>query len=135
MRGVLYWSGMSYLDKVEDPWQQAPFYAGNGNPQQGRPGVVFHGEGSLVYPARAVGYDGIVPTIRLKALRDAVEDYDYLALLEGMGKAAGADRIVKPLAGSFEQWDKAPAAYEQARAALAALISAPADGGGTDTPR
>jgi len=33
-----------------------------------------------------VGYDGIVPTIRLKALRDAVEDYDYLALLEQLGK-------------------------------------------------
>ena len=69
-----------------------------------------------------MGYDGIVPTIRLKALRDAVEDYDYLALLEQLGKAAEAEAIVKPLTESFFQWDKDPAAYETARARLAALI-------------
>jgi hypothetical protein len=63
-----------------------------------------------------------VPTIRLKALRDAVEDYDYLALLEGVGKAAEAEAMVKPLAESFFQWDKNPAAYETARTGLAALI-------------
>lgn len=65
---------------------------------------------------------GIVPTIRLTALRDAVEDYDYPALLAGMGMAAEADTVVKPLAESFVHWERDPAAYEQARAALAALI-------------
>jgi hypothetical protein len=124
MRGLLYWGGMSYWAKVDDPWQQAPYYAGSGKLQQGQKGIVFQGEGSLVYPARAVGYDGIVPTIRLKALRDAVEDYDYLALLEGQGQAAAADEIVKPLAESFFAWERDPAAYEQVRAKLAALILA-----------
>jgi hypothetical protein len=122
MRGLLYWGGLSYWTKVEDPWQQAPYYAGNGAFQQGKKGILFNGEGSLVYPARAVGYDGIVPTIRLKALRDAIEDYDYLALIEGLGKAAEAEAIVKPLAESFFQWDRNPAAYETARSRLAALI-------------
>ena len=122
LKGLLYWGGMSYWTKVEDPWQQAPYYAGSGNFQQGQKGILFHGEGSLVYPARAVGYDGIVPTIRLKALRDAVEDYDYLALLEQLGKAAEAEVIVKQLTKSFFEWDRDPAAYETARARLAALI-------------
>ena len=122
MRGLLYWGGLSYWGPVEDPWLQAPYYAGNGALQQGKQGIRFYGEGSLVYPGRAVGCDGVVPTIRLKALRDAIEDYDYLVLLERQGKAAEADAIVAPLAGSFFSWEKNPVAYEQARARLADLI-------------
>ncbi|MBI2929726.1 MAG: DUF4091 domain-containing protein [Verrucomicrobia bacterium] len=134
LRGLLYWGGLSYWAKVEDPWQQAPYYAESGAIPPGQKAIRFNGEGSLVYPARAVGYDGIVPTIRLKALRDAIEDYDYLALLEGLGKAAEAEAIVKPLAKSFFQWDRNPAAYETARARLAALILA-ASRQGRATPR
>jgi hypothetical protein len=124
MRGLLYWGGMCYWGSGDDPWSQAPFYVGKGALQQGQKGIQFNGEGSLVYPARAVGYDGIVPTIRLKALRDAIEDYDYLALLERQGKAAEAEAIVRPLAESFFTWEKDPAAYAVARAKLAALILA-----------
>ena len=51
MKGLLYWGGMSYWDKTDDPWTQAPSYAGNGRLQQGEKGIVFQGEGSLVYPA------------------------------------------------------------------------------------
>jgi len=122
MRGLLYWGGLSYWSRVDDPWRQAPYYAGSGALQQGQKGIVFYGEGSLVYPSRAVGYDGVVPTIRLKALRDGIEDYDYLAMLERLGKAAEADAIVAPLAGSFFSWEKDPVVYEKARARLAALI-------------
>lgn len=124
MKGLLYWGGMSYWRQVDDPWTQAPFYTGNGKPQQGAKGIVFHGEGSLVYPARAVGYEGIVPTIRLKALRDGIEDYEYLTILERLGKASQADSFVRRLAASWFQWDKDPAAYDKARAELAALIVA-----------
>lgn len=130
MRGLLYWGGMSYWKQVEDPWTEAPFYVGSGALQQGRKGIRFNGEGSLVYPARAVGYDGIVPTIRLKALRDAIEDYEYLAILERSGKAAAADEIVRPLANSFFEWEKSPAQWQTARAQLAGLIlSRPAEAG------
>lgn len=122
MRGLLYWGGLSYWGPVEDPWLQAPCYGGNGALQQGKKGIRFYGEGSLVYPGRAVGYDGVVPTIRLKALRDAIEDYDYLAILDQLGKTAEADAIVAPLASSFFSWEKNPAAYEKARAGLAELV-------------
>ncbi len=122
MRGLLYWGGLSYWGPVDDPWVEAPYYTGSGAPQQGGKGVVFYGEGSLVYPGRAVGCEGVVPTIRLKALRDAIEDYDYLALVEREGRAAEAHGIVAPLASSFFEWDKSPAAYEKARSALAKLI-------------
>ncbi|HRZ57678.1 MAG TPA: DUF4091 domain-containing protein [Candidatus Paceibacterota bacterium] len=124
MRGLLYWGGLSYWGPADDPWLQAPYYTGNDAPQQGKKGVVFYGEGSLAYPGRAVGCEGVVPTIRLKALRDAIEDYDYLALLEHQGQASEADAIVAPLAASFFAWDKDPAAYERARTALGTLILA-----------
>ena len=124
MKGLLYWGGMSYWSETDDPWTHAPRYTGNGQPQQGDKGLVFNGEGSLVYPARPVGYDGVVPSIRLKALRDAIQDYEYLALLGRLGKAPEAQRIVRSLIESFFQWNKDPAAYEQARSKLAALIVA-----------
>jgi hypothetical protein len=124
MTGLLYWGGMSYWRQSDDPWTQAPFYTGNGRPQQGQQGIVFNGEGSLVYPAPAVGYDGIVPTIRLKALRNGIEDYEYLAILQRLGKAAEAQKVVRSLTETFFQWEKEPAAYEGARARLAAMITA-----------
>jgi hypothetical protein len=124
MKGLLYWGGMSYWRQSEDPWTQAPCYSGNGQPQQGDKGIIFNGEGSLVYPARPVGYDGVVPTIRLKALRDAIQDYEYLALLQRLGKAAAAQQVVRSLTPTFFQWEKDPLAYEQARARLAAMIVA-----------
>ncbi|MGA2501630.1 MAG: DUF4091 domain-containing protein, partial [Tepidisphaeraceae bacterium] len=124
MKGLLYWGGMSYWKEVDDPWVQAPVYTGNGVPQQGQKGIVFNGEGSLVYPARAVGYDGIVPTIRLKALRDSIEDYEYLAILDRLGKTPEAEKIVATVARSFFDWDKNPGAYDVARTKLAELIVA-----------
>jgi len=122
MKGLLYWGGLSYWQAVDDPWVQAPAYTGRGVIQQGEKGVIFQGEGSMVYPARAVGYDGIVPTVRLKALRDGIEDYDYFASLERQGRQDEAEKVVAKLAESWFQWEKDAAAYEQARAALAALI-------------
>ncbi len=122
MKGLLYWGGMSYWRQTPDPWLQAPIYTGNGRPQQGKRGIVFNGEGSLVYPARAVGYAGIVPTIRLKAVREGIEDYEFLTIARRRGKGAEAERIVRRLTESWFQWDKDPDAYDKARAELAALI-------------
>ena len=122
MKGLLYWGGMCYWTKVEDPWLQAPHFVGKGVFQQGQTGLVYHGEGSLVYPARAVGYDGIVPSIRLKALRDGIEDYEYLAMLERAGRRAEAEKIVRSLTESFFKWEKDAAAYARAREQLAAMI-------------
>ena len=123
MKGLLYWGGMSYWTETDDPWVHAPVYTGRGALQQGRKGIVFNGEGSLVYPARAVGYDGIAPTIRLKALRAAIQDYEYLALLERAGQTKDADRIARQVAESWFKWEPDPATYAQARASLAALIT------------
>jgi hypothetical protein len=114
--GLLYWGGMSYWRQAEDPWSDPWTY--------GKPDRVYNGEGTLVYPGRAVGYEGIAPSLRLKALRDSIEDYEYLSILQRLGLADDALKVVKPLAKSWFDWEKDPSAYERARARLAAMIVA-----------
>lgn len=120
IRGLLYWGNMCYWDEVADPWTEpATFHTGGGFRRQ-----IFNGEGTLVYPGHDVGYDGLAPSLRLKALRDAVEDYDYLYLLEKAGRAEDAERLVAPLVRDWFTWNTAPEAYEQVRRNLAARIAA-----------
>lgn len=118
MCGLLYWGGMSYWSGVEDPWTDPKTLDRRKNGK----GPLYQGEGTLVYPGRAVGYDGIAPSLRLKALRDSIVDYEYLAILERAGLRAEAEKIVLPMAESWFKWETNAAAYHAAREKLAALI-------------
>ena len=118
IRGILYWGGMSYWRGVDDPWTDPKTLDRRKNGK----GPNYNGEGSLLYPARAVGYEGIAPSIRLKALRDSFEDYEYLSILERAGLADKAQEVIMPIAGSWFKWGTDPAAYEAARAKLAEMI-------------
>ncbi|PWM70606.1 MAG: hypothetical protein DBX59_10590 [Bacillota bacterium] len=40
------------------------------------------GDGFLIYPGAKYGIDSFIPTLRLQAIRDGFEDYEYLWLLE-----------------------------------------------------
>jgi hypothetical protein len=120
MRGLLYWGGMSFWNQVDDPWTDPKTL----DRRKGREQPLFNGEGTIVYPGQAVGYDGIAPSLRLKALRDGIEDYEYLAILERLDLAEQAEKVVLPVAGSWFKWQSDPAGYEKARAALAEMIVA-----------
>ena len=120
IRGLLYWGGMSYWQDVEDPWTEP----GTLDRRSASKDQMYNGEGSLLYPGRAAGYEGVASSLRVKAIRDSIEDYEYMAILERLGRAAEAEKIVLPLAGSWFQWEKDPAAYETARAKLAERIIA-----------
>ena len=119
IRGLLYWGGMAFWRQVEDPWTDPETLDRR---QEGRETHVWNGEGSIVYPGRAVGYDGIASSLRLQALRDAIEDYEYLAILERAGLATQAEKVVLPLAASWFEWERDARAYETARRELAELI-------------
>jgi hypothetical protein len=121
MVGLLYWGAMSYWKGVEDMWTDPKTLDRRNRGKDGK-GPLYQGEGTLVYPGRAVGYDGIAPSLRLKALRDSIEDYEYLAILERAGRRAEAEKTVLPLAESWFQWEKDAAAYNKAREKLAAII-------------
>lgn len=116
IKGLLYWASMTYWEKAQDPWTSPATYG------EGANDYLYNGEGVLVYPGVDVGYDGIAPSMRLKALRDSIQDYEYMSILERAGKAADAQKVVLPLAESWYKWDKNPQAYDKARADLARLI-------------
>lgn len=120
--GLLYWGGMSYWSDVDDPWTDP----GTLDRRDRRKELLYNGEGSLVYPGRAVGYEGIAPSLRLKAIRDGIEDYELLAILERLGRRGEAEDIVLPLAASWFEWNPNPADYQAARSRLAQQILAAA---------
>ncbi len=66
-----------------DIWHDAASFVSD-NP----PGIRFNGDGLLVYPARKAqtGFDGPLASLRLKWIRESVEDYMYIDLLLRRGK-------------------------------------------------
>lgn len=109
IKGFLYWSSV-YWDAYEDVWTKPHFRD------------KYWGEGMLVYPGLEAGIRGPVPSIRLKLIREALEDYEYMTLAAGQGKKAEVDALVARLTRSFKDWEKDPQAYLTAREELARLI-------------
>lgn len=110
IRGLLYWTTV-YWKETDNPWVNPISYDG-----------AYNGEGILFYPGTAVGYDGPVPSIRLKAIRDGMEDYEYLKLLADNGDKAFADTVARRIAGSWSEWKRDPSRVLQAREELAVRI-------------
>jgi hypothetical protein len=52
-----------------------------------------NGFGALIYPGTELGYDRPLPSIRLKLVREAAEDYAYLKALASDGYEAYADEL------------------------------------------
>ena len=76
----------------------------------------------LVYPGQAVGVKGVVASMRLKWLRDGVEDYDYLQILKELGKADLAMQIARSVGPDWTNWTRDPNAIEAARLKLGEAI-------------
>jgi len=122
MKGLLYWAGLSFWYHVEDTWTDPKTYQPGNRSRPIAKREIYNGEGLLVYPARDVGFDGVVPSMRLKAIRDGLEDFDYLTMLESRGLRGKALEVVMPIAGSWYDWARDAAPYLKARDRLAALI-------------
>lgn len=108
--GLLYWSVVYFGSPDRDPWQDPGFR------------VRWNGEGALFYPGNAVGIDGPIASIRLKSLRDGMEDYEYFTLLEKLGGAASVDAIVREAVPTWGTWKSDPTVLPQLRDRLAEEI-------------
>jgi hypothetical protein len=96
-------TGMLYAGVAlwtSDPWNNVNTYqiAGNNYP----------GEDLLVYPGQQVGMStsSVVPSMRLKFLRDGFDDYDYIAMLKDQGESVFADSIVNGIVPDWTNWTK-----------------------------
>jgi hypothetical protein len=79
----------------------------------GRPG-----DGIFVYPPGPIGSTEPAPGIRLKAIRDGIQDYEYTQILNDMGQQIFLDSAVLPIAASWTDWTHDAAALEAVRKLL-----------------
>ena len=102
--GLGYWDTLAW-HKGADIWQDAASFISD-NP----PGIVFNGDGLLVYPAKQAqqGFDGPLASLRLKWIRDSVEDYAYIDLLLKAGETEFVDQQIKKIARNFGDWNNNP---------------------------
>jgi hypothetical protein len=111
--------GELYYDTVgtypQDPWQSVWAFGGNG-------------DGTLFYPGTPERIGGKTPvpveSLRLKAIRDGLEDFEYLTLARKLGLSAEADKAVRALARSGYEITADPSVWERTRAELADQIKA-----------
>ena len=114
--GLLYWNTTNW--RQGNPWEKADTYRGA------------NGDGSLFYP----GPVGPLPSIRLEILRDGVDDYDYLVILEKLLKAhkgkipeklrseAGKLLNIKAICGDLRNYSRDSEAYLKRREAIGNMI-------------
>lgn len=111
IEGVLYYH-MAYSWK-NDPWDSQYAFGANG-------------DGTLWYPGNPANIGGTksipIPSIRLKAIRDGLEDYEYLVLLEKLVGVDKAREICKTVARTEYNWSSDPLDMATARENLARAI-------------
>ena len=95
INGLLYWSSVtiaSTLTGVRDPWLLPAFSESDSQ---------FNGGGYLMYPGVPCGIDGPISCIRLKNIRDSMEDWEYFSILEEL---AGRDAVTKIVSEVAPVW-------------------------------
>ncbi|MBM3497595.1 MAG: DUF4091 domain-containing protein [Armatimonadetes bacterium] len=114
--GLLYWTTTYWNPAVgtKDPWTDMATVK-DINP-------AIYGDGSLLYPGKPVGIDGPVGSIRLKLIREGIEDYQYLRLLaEARGEEA-ALRAARALCKSLTEYCHDAEQLERVRTKVAREI-------------
>jgi hypothetical protein len=113
LTGLLYWRVDLWTD---DPWN---------NIQTAKvDGLHYPGEGMLIYPGAQVGVEGVLPSMRLKWLRDGVDDYDYIELLKKAGKPELALQLSRQIGPDWRNWSRDPQALEAVRRQIGEAIEA-----------
>ncbi len=111
MTGLLYWRVDNWS---ENPWQTLQV--------ESDPRNYPAGEGMLLYPGEAVGIEGVVPSIRLKWLREGVDDYEYGQLLKSMGKQNVLETNVQSVVQDWYHWTREVERLEAARETIAEAV-------------
>jgi len=83
----------------------------------GRPG-----DGIFLYPPGPIGSTESAPGIRLKAIRDGIQDYEYAQILKNLGQAPFVTTVIQPIASSWTNWSHDPSDLDAARLQLGQKI-------------
>jgi len=111
--GLLYWTTVQ--------WRDNPF----NEPYIGPiPTRYVNGGGMLFYPGILAGFDGPVTSIRLKNLREGLEDYEYFTILEKKGEHEFVKKIVDSISPNWWSFTRDPEKILKAREKMAQKIVA-----------
>lgn len=114
--GFLLWSA-THWHEVDDPFADAATY------RDPSTGAIGNGDGVLLYPGDPVGVAGPVPSVRLLALRDGVEDHDLLTLAEARVGRREVDALVAGVAPALDRFAQDPHRWTDAHERLLALAA------------
>lgn len=110
--GILYYRADGWTaGNTLNSWNNVDTTACGGG--QGRPG-----DGIFVYPPGPIASTESAPGIRLKAIRDGIQDYEYAQILKNLGQSQFLASVVTPIATSWTNWSQDPNALENARMQL-----------------
>ena len=113
LKGLLYWR----IDRwSSDPWN-------NVNNTGQFSSANYPGEGMLVYPGQTVGIQGVAPSMRLKWLRDGIEDYEYVTILQNLGQGTWAMQMANSVGADWANWTRDPLTLESVRRQLGDAIN------------
>jgi hypothetical protein len=119
LSGLLYWR-IDWAARADgqpsDPWRDGY-------------GMFYPGDGRMTYPGDEVGLTGggVAPSMRLKWLRDGVDDFDYVDLLKKAGCGDAALKVARSVGQDWHTWTRDPATLEAARIRLGNALSRGAD--------
>ena len=114
--GILYYRADGWTaGNTIDSWNNVDRFGCGGN---SRPG-----DGIFVYPPGPIASTESAPGIRLKAIRDGVQDYEYARILQNLGQGAFVNSTLQPIAASWTNWKNDPTALENARLQLGQMLS------------
>ena len=116
--GFLYWQTVFAYRQEGDPWSKPRL-------------MMTNGDGNLLYPGTP-GREDIaahqpVPSMRLVLLRDGMEDYEYLALLDRRGDGKLAARLARVVASGSLQWSHDVSVLARTRETAAERLAAAGD--------
>jgi Domain of unknown function (DUF4091)/Immunoglobulin domain len=83
----------------------------------GRPG-----DGIFLYPPGPIASTESAPGIRLKAIRDGIQDYEYAQILKNLGQVPFLNSVIQPIATNWSNWSHDPNALEGVRLQLGQLL-------------
>ena len=110
--GLLYWSTTNW-SSTRDVWTNPLTYRDQ-----------YNMEGALLYPGADAGVQGLIGSIRLKEVREGLEDYEYFKILAKRRGRPAAQELVKRIARTWHDWDSDPRHLLEARAEMARMILA-----------
>jgi len=123
--GELYWETVWAYTTQSDPWRSQWDFTGNG-------------DGTLFYPGRVdrIGGQTDIPveSVRLKHVRDGVEDYEYLKILEAVDPKAAREFATRLFPNAWSAEALTPEQLLETRRAIANRIAGAGGGNPSRSP-